>query len=183
MHCHGKCTLGLVEPLLLVSNQDDTVAVGSSRCSCSVGLRNLQPHSPPPDLLGALEALLTMLQKTLTMEGAGATASGREGASGLPQPSERDQLQVRSCCCIDVVGNVILPVWCNPFLWWPEWSPCPNAPHLTAVTMLLCKVCSMLLCSAVFKCIAVHNAPDVAMPHVCAWEIDHNSSKRYWQKC
>jgi hypothetical protein len=52
--------------------------------------------------IGAVEALLSMLQKTLTMEppagGAVAGASvGQDAASAPPQQSERDQLQVLRC--------------------------------------------------------------------------------------
>ena len=54
--------------------------------------------------IGAVEALLSMLQKTLTMElpagGAVAGASvGQDAASAPPQQSERDQLQVLRCWC------------------------------------------------------------------------------------
>ncbi len=59
--------------------------------------------------IGAVEALLSMLQKTLTMDppasGAVAGASvGQDASSAPPQQSERDQLQVLRCwctCCIE----------------------------------------------------------------------------------
>lgn len=53
--------------------------------------------------IGAVEALLTMLQKTLTMEtapgAAGRASPGQDGAGALPQESDRDQLQVLCSSC------------------------------------------------------------------------------------
>ena len=90
---HTNMTNG---PRMLLLQVVQAAAAAVWGCATSSRTRHLLTD------IGAVEALLTMLQKTLTMEaaaGAGVSSPGRGGADGLPQPSERNQLQVSSCCC------------------------------------------------------------------------------------
>ena len=88
-------------PRLLLMQVVQAAAAAVWGCATSSRTRHLLTD------IGAVEALLTMLQKTLTMEaaaGAGGSSPGREGADGLPQPSVRNQLQVSGCCCLGALG-------------------------------------------------------------------------------
>jgi len=124
--------------------------------------------------IGAVEALLSMLQKTLTMEapasGAVAGASvGQDASSASPQQSERDQLQVLRCwctCCIYqrpkklIAAAQLVMASCIKFC---QMTPVLSGLHSPRGCCALCCAhslscfgpCRVMLCCAVLCCVVL----------------------------
>lgn len=66
--------------------------------------------------IGAVEALLTMLQMTLVMDTASGPGDAAPGQDAAPQSADRDRLQVKICCAVLCWAALVWPGLCCAML-------------------------------------------------------------------